>query len=303
MATQEHAGLVQTTLDPPIVVVNGAVTHALSRSRLLDAIAVLRAAWGRLDMVETHDVAEFAAVWASSGTRRVVVVGGDGTVHAAANLPGPPRELALIPCGSANNIARSLRIPLDPRAAAELAACGRAHPLDLIEARSANGAYRVVESLSVGFLAQARSRYHASNSGHLTAGALAGARALERFHPLAVHVHRPGGEEDIVLSQLFVANLPLFEFGLQVAPHADASDGQLDFVGFEGHSRRDVLAMIHQLREGSHVGRKGVHLWRAEAAHLRPHQTSPVIADSTNLGTGPVELRAIRGALHLVRPG
>jgi hypothetical protein len=61
--------------------------------------------------------------------------------------------------------------------------------------------------------------------------------------------------------------------------------------------------MIRRLRAGRLIGRQGVHLWRAERGLLVPHGTSPVVADSTNLGTGTVAVSAVRGALELVRPG
>jgi diacylglycerol kinase family enzyme len=304
MAQQGRTGMAFPAIETELVlVVNRCTSHPLPRRTLLAVRALLQEESGRVEVVETDAVEEFARLWSEAEGRRLVVVGGDGSVHAAANAPGPARELALIPCGSANNIARSLGIPLDPLAAAELAVRGRSHAIDLIEARPAGGSYRVVESLSAGFLAHARAGYHASNSGHLVAGAVAGAHALRSFHPLAVHVRRPEGEEDLTLAQLFVANLPLFEFGLQVAPHADARDGLLDFVGLEGNTRREVLAMIRHLRDGTVMGRRGVHLWRAERALIRPHGSTPVVGDSAILGDGTVEVRALRAALHLVRPG
>ena len=130
-----------------VLVVNRAVTHPLPRRKLFEVVSLLRAEWPGLEVVETRDVAEFGDVWARVGTSRLVLVGGDGSIHAAANASGPALELALIPCGSANNIARSIGIPLDPLAAAELALYGRAHPVDLIEARNASISYRVVESV------------------------------------------------------------------------------------------------------------------------------------------------------------
>ena len=85
------------------------------------------------------DVLRFAA---ESGWR-VVLVGGDGTLHAAANAPLPRLpELALVPAGRANNIARALGIPTGKaggagrrgervREAARRAARGDARPLHL----------------------------------------------------------------------------------------------------------------------------------------------------------------------------
>jgi hypothetical protein len=85
-----------------VLVVNRAVTHSLPRRKLFEVVSLLRTEWPGLEVVETR-----------------------GSIHAAANASGPALELALIPCGSANNIARSLGIPLDPLAAAELALYGR----------------------------------------------------------------------------------------------------------------------------------------------------------------------------------
>ena len=152
-----------------LVLVNDGTTKAVDPVELSAVVRILREAGGRVDLVRTGTVDAFIEAWKASAADRVVLVGGDGTVHAAANVVGAQRELALIPTGSANNVARSLGIPLDPRAAAELAAHGRAYPLDLIEARTEDGSYLVVEAVSVGFLAQARSRYHASSSGHVLA--------------------------------------------------------------------------------------------------------------------------------------
>src|ERR687896_1336957 len=66
----------------------------------------------------------------SEEERRVVLIGGDGTLHAVANINGHKPEVALLPRGRANNIARALGVPLDLRSSARLAVQGVAHPLD-----------------------------------------------------------------------------------------------------------------------------------------------------------------------------
>jgi diacylglycerol kinase (ATP) len=265
-------------------------------------VRTLRAGGGTIELARTASVDDLIDAWTAVPAGRVVLVGGDGTVHTAANLFGGERDLALVPAGSANNIARSLGIPLDPRAAAELASNGHAYPLDAIESEANGNRQLVLESVSVGFLAQARCLYYGSNSGNVGAAAAAGLRALARFHPLGVRVATGDHAEELHLSQLFVANLPLYEFGLRVAPHADPSDHLLDFVGLAATSRREVVRMIARLHAGRHIGRPGVHLWRGPRAHISTHGSSPIVADSTDLGFGPVVLRAAPAALRLVRP-
>jgi diacylglycerol kinase family enzyme len=273
-----------------------------SDRRTDDLLGVLRAGGADVDLVHTRTVADFARLCAHPTGRRLVLVGGDGTIHTAVNLARPPRELALIPAGRANNIARSLGIPLDWEQAAGLASSGEVRPVDLIEARSADRRLLVVEGLSVGFLAQARVRYHGSNSADVVAALRAGGAALAHFHPLAAHVQSLSGEEALHLAQLFVANLPLYEFGLNVAPQADPTDAALDIVGIEAPTRRAVLRMIMDLRRGTHLSRTDVHVWRTDRALIATNGCSPIVADSTDLGFGPVHLRAAVGALRLVRP-
>jgi diacylglycerol kinase family enzyme len=283
-------------------VINPNASAVARRIRREELVRMLRGAGAAVDVRLTKTIEELAEVWRQDDGRRLVLVGGDGTIHTAANLGPPQREVALIPAGKANNIARSLGIPLETDAAARLAAQGGPHPIDLIEARSENRRRFVVESVSVGFLAQARVRYHGRNSADLLAGARAGAAALARFHPLAAKVRGPNRTDELRLAQLFVANLPLYEFGLRIAPQARPSDSCMDLVGIEAPSRRAVLRMVRDLRRGTHTRRSDVHAWQATEVDIDTHGLSPIVADSYDLGFGPVKFRVAPAALRLVRP-
>lgn len=73
----------------------------------------------------------------ADATPRLVVVGGDGSIHAVvASLFRTHRlgevEVALVPLGTGNDFARTLAIPLVAEEAARLAATGTARPTDLI---------------------------------------------------------------------------------------------------------------------------------------------------------------------------
>ena len=68
-----------------------------------------------------HAVARRARRARARRERRVVLLGGDGSVHALANLAGHKPEVALLPAGRANNIAHSLGIPIALADAARVA--------------------------------------------------------------------------------------------------------------------------------------------------------------------------------------
>jgi diacylglycerol kinase family enzyme len=67
----------------------------------------------------------------SRGARRILVAGGDGTIAGAASaLRGTDVELAILPSGTLNHLAKDLSLPLDVDEAAGVARSGRAVPVD-----------------------------------------------------------------------------------------------------------------------------------------------------------------------------
>lgn len=285
-----------------VLVANGSASGLAKLQRLELARRALALRGVRVEEHVTESVAELASNWPEFEDRRVILFGGDGTLHAAANLPGGPRELALLPAGRANNVARALGIPLDLTAAAELATSGRPRPLDLISATNGTQSYFAVEGVSVGLHAIARSSYQAPNSADVGAALRSAARAARSFDGVTLCVSSDGEPEMLTVGQLFVANLSLYAFGLRVAPDARPDDGLLDVVALPWEGRARILPTIARLRRGTHLGRRGTRTWTAESVRIATGGRSPVIADTTNLGTGPVTLEVAPAALALVAP-
>jgi diacylglycerol kinase family enzyme len=231
-----------------ILVANGSAS-GVRRSRTEAARQALRASGAAT--IETHfteSIAELSAAWQAFQDRRVVLLGGDGTLHAAANLPFRPPELALLPAGRANNVARALGIPLDLAEAAKLAARGIARPIDLISATNGTRSLLAVEGVSVGLHAIARASYRAPNSADIGAAVRSGLSAALRFDGVGLCVSSDGQAELLRVGQLFVANLPLYAFGLKVAPDARPDDGLLDLVSLPWEGRAQILPTIMRLR-------------------------------------------------------
>jgi diacylglycerol kinase (ATP) len=284
-----------------LLLANGNASGLGAPEKLDEAVRALRTSGARVDIRLTRSLDELAEAMAGADGR-VALLGGDGTVHAVANLPGPLPELALIPAGRANNIARSLGIPLGAEAAAAVAVQGASRRLDVIEARADGRRYRAVEGVSVGFHALARVKYRAENSAALIQGLAVGISTLRKFRPVEIVLESDGVEHVVTIAQLFVANLPLYGFGLRVAPSAEPDDGKLDVVTIEAPTRRSLLRMIPQVRRGTHIAQRGVRATRASRIRIDPRGSSPVVADSTDLGSGSVELTVLPGALRVVTP-
>ena len=267
-----------------------------------DLTAVLQELGAEVDAVVTHseqDLWDELAGAAADG-RRVVLVGGDGTVHAAANAPlAQLPELALVPAGRANNIARALGIPTTRAEALAVAAAMPARPLDALRVETPERLEYAVEALSGGFQAEARSGYDAENSSDLRQGLRAFLRAFRRYRPYTVSTAGTRMESDSA-AQLFVSNLPYFGFGFEVDPGADPSDGRFELILMEARSRRRLLRLLSAARRGRHVGKDGVR--REAGERVRLTTPLPLVADTAQLGTTTATVSVDHGRLRLAAP-
>jgi membrane protein DedA with SNARE-associated domain/diacylglycerol kinase family enzyme len=271
-----------------ILVVNGRASGIEDPERMADELlAVLEELGADAESAVTYsepqlwDVLRFAAEFGW----RVVLVGGDGTLHAAANAPLPRLpELALVPAGRANNIARALGIPTERLDALAVAANASARPLDALRVATPDRFIYALEAVSAGFQAEARADYQAENSADLRQGLRALGRAIWRYQPYAASVRV---DEKAIRStsaaQLFFSNLPFFGFGFKVAPGADPADGRLEAIVLEARGRARLLRLLAAARRGRHIGRRGV--TRMPATRVKLSEPLPLVADAVPLGT------------------
>ena len=283
------------------LVVNGRASGAAGSNEVAArATSALRDAGARVRALVTTDEEELAAAVRGAEDRRVVLVGGDGTVHALANLDVPALPpVALLPAGRANNIARALGIPVDWRAAAELAVRGRAAGVDVLEVVTPARRLFAVEGVSGGFHAAARHRYTGENSADLAAGARALVAELAAFRPHRVALRADGAPVfDGPAAQVFLSNLPLFGFGFEVNPLGDPADGRLEAIVLEAATRRGVVRLLSAARHGTHLDRDGVSSTRATRAHLE--LPIPLVADAQPLGVTTATVTVAPGRLRLV---
>ena len=234
--------------------------------------------------------------------RRVVLVGGDGTLHAAANAPlDRLPELALVPLGRANNIARALRIPTDRVGALAVAAGAPARPLDALRVETPAGTLYALEAVSAGFQAEARNGYEAENSADLRQGVRALARALRDFSPYRIRARLDGEElASRAGAQLFLSNLPYFGFGFEVDPAADPADGRLEAILAEAPGRAALLRLLAATYRGRHLGRPGVR--RISTRHAELTEALPLVADAVPLGTTTATVSVEPARLRVAAP-
>jgi diacylglycerol kinase (ATP) len=119
-----------------LLVITNRDAGTADRESLDAALAVLREGAGA-EVAATGDPDELDDVLGGADGRRIVVAGGDGSLHAVVaclhrrgDLTG--RELGLLPLGTGNDFARGVGVPLDVEEAARVLLTGRPTPMDLL---------------------------------------------------------------------------------------------------------------------------------------------------------------------------
>jgi diacylglycerol kinase family enzyme len=81
--------------------------------------------------VQPATLAEQVKAAIGNGARRILVAGGDGSIGSAAGaIAGTATELAILPCGTLNHLARDLSLPLNLEEAARIAKTGHSVAVD-----------------------------------------------------------------------------------------------------------------------------------------------------------------------------
>ncbi len=203
------------------------------------------------------------------GFRTVVAVGGDGTwsrVGDALVRSGEPARLGLIAGGTGCDFAKSLDIPVNPRAAAQVVLAGRVRQVDVgrVGARHflniCGFGYDVAvleDSWGVGWL---------SGAPLYVWCALRQMRAYRGFRARVQPDGQPAREQDLLM--LIVANARFFGGAFRIAPEAALDDGAFDLVSCSNASVPRRLALMARLMRGTHAGAAEVSLSRSGSVRL-----------------------------------
>ncbi|MGN6575357.1 MAG: diacylglycerol/lipid kinase family protein [Nocardioides sp.] len=253
-------------MDPQLLITN-ADAGSNDSEAISAALEVLRR-HGDVEVAATSDQGELDGVLHRRGGRRVIVAGGDGSLHAIVAALHRRNELAdavlgLLPLGTGNDFARGAGIPLDPEEAAELIVHAEPRPVDLMV--DCTGEI-VVNNVHVGVGAQASRKAGKWKSRLGRIGYPIGA-AMAAVNPPFVRLRiEVDGEEvaDLAHPILMVAigNGPTVGGGAEVTPEADPESGTMDVM--------ISFAVGPVARFGYALGlRKGEHHQREDVKYLR----------------------------------
>jgi diacylglycerol kinase (ATP) len=196
----------------------------------------------------------------------VVVAGGDGTTaKVAKRLAGRGVPLAILPAGTANNVARSFGFdgPLDQLIARWNNATPT--PVDLGLARGPWGEELFIESCGLGVfprmleIAAAREKLTVAQRARFKPSEQGIDLMIElvrsgRTRPWAVAVDGSDLSGDYIM--LEAMNIPYIGGGIELAPGADPSDGTFDVIAVREPDRNSFMEYLREREHGAELPRE-----------------------------------------------
>ena len=295
-----------------LVVVNGAAGSAEDEP-VEAALAVLRSGTD-VEVAATSSSHELDDVVRGLDGRRPVVLGGDGSLHAVAAaldragvLGAEP--VGLIACGTGNDLARTLGLPLDPEDGARVVLEGSPRRLDVLRE---DGGLLVVNAVHAGVGATAgrhadRLKDLMGPAAYPVGAAIAG--AAESGWQLRVEVDgtpvRVGdrvADGETALLMVGVCNGPTVGGGTALVPGADPGDGLLDVMVSGATGPAERVAFGAALRAGEHGERDDVSFVRGREVSITGEPVEIDADGEVHLDWTAQRWRVDAGAWSIVTP-
>jgi diacylglycerol kinase family enzyme len=243
-------------------VITNAAAGSADREAVDAAVRTLREG-ADVEVVATSTPEDCDAAVAGRGDRRIVVCGGDGSVHvvvAALQRAGDLDDaIGLIPLGTGNDMARALGIPLEPVAAARVVLDGEPRRLDLL--LDDDGGV-VVNAVHLGVGAEAAKAAAAlkpklGRFAYVVGGVRAGA-GTKGWHVTVEVDGRVLVDGKTPVLQVGIGLGRSVGGGSQLTPHSVFDDGLADVVASRAVGPLARVGYGLRLRRGTHVDRPDV---------------------------------------------
>jgi YegS/Rv2252/BmrU family lipid kinase len=230
----------------------------------------------------------------------VISAGGDGTLTRAMaraielNVP-----IGVVPLGTFNDLARTLKIPFDVAGACATIGAGHTRTIDVARV---NGVYYASEA-SIGVssrIARLQTPQEKRRFGTLAVIATA-LQAFRYVRPMNVALSFDGRTERFKTVQLTVANSHRFGGVFSVADAA-IDDGWLDVYSIEIDNAREALSVARAVLSGQWQDAPGLRTYRSTAFHVHTRHRHHISADGEPAGETPATFQVLPKALRVYVP-
>ena len=183
-----------------------------------------------------------------NGATDVVIVGGDGTLHAAINgFHSFERcNMGIIPCGTGNDFATALNLPLDPVKAIDLIIDGTPKYTDFMQMPGLRGLNVIGMGIDVDVLKRYEKLKKKTKFGYTSCLI----KTLFKFDYIDYDAEYNDKKENYRSFIAAVANGSVFGGGIPICPVADPTDATLDFIAVKSMRKLKIIGAFIKLKAG-----------------------------------------------------
>ncbi len=270
-----------------------------------EALNALQSAGPVFEVISAGDLPKALTEAARLECERIVVIGGDGTMSRLINSLGQNLgryELAILPAGTGNDLARSLGLTLDdPLAACNLALTGMATPLDVLCHHRGLPEY-ILNAVTCGFGGQIAAETGSDEKSRW--GRLAyWLKALSKLGDLPqyqLEILADGECQKHTALGLWISNGRYIGGGFPIAPTAELDDGLLEVTILPAMATLDLLSAGIEVTLGG-VEQAGTLIqFQARQVQIRSSPPLPLSIDGESAESAEWGCRIMPGTIRVV---
>lgn len=238
----------------------------------------------------------------AAGEKRIVAVGGDGTVNEVASaLFESEAVMGILPFGTGNDLCRTLGIPTEPEEALNVVLSDTVRPLD---AGMANDRF-FLNAAGIGFDVDVlvRTEKFKKRLNGMLPYLLGVVQALFNLKVMHLRLRMGKDVQELDAIVLVVSNGRFFGGGMLPAPAADPFDGKFDICIAKNMPVARYLPVLTRFVKGRHLGLNEILYYQADEITVEAPKGQLIELDGEVCESAPVTFRMLPGAIPmLVRP-
>lgn len=231
----------------------------------------------------------------------VIVAGGDGTLNLAIEaLVETGLPLGILPLGTANDLAKTLEIPVNLEAACRAIATGKKHYIDL---GWVNGKYFFnVASIGLSVDITRKLTKEVKHRWGVFAYAITAVGTLLKSKIFSAEIRFEGVSKRVKTLQIAVGNGRHYGGGMTIAHDASIDDQRLDLYSLEIKHCWQLIALLPALHLGRYEKTFGIRTLSGSEMEVFTSKAYPINTDGEVTAYTPALFKVIPKALAVIIP-
>lgn len=234
-----------------------------------------------------------------NGATNVIAVGGDGTLHEIINGFSNFDKVAfgIIPCGTGNDFASALNLPLDVQKAVDVILDNTPKFTDFMQMPTVRGLNVIGMGIDVDVLNRYEKLKKKTKFGYTSSLV----KSLFKFECIKFGAQFNCEEKNYHSFIACVANGNVFGGGIPICPIATPFDGKLDFVSVDAMNKLKIVNAFIKLKKGKLLSLKQSHHYTADEVKIKVDPPYTVNVDGELYYDIPFEVKIVSNTLRIYR--